>query len=301
MKIRVGTRGSKLALAQTNYVVDRLKAAFPENEYEIEVITTKGDIDLSKPLDAIGSKGLFVDEIENALLAGDIQMAVHSMKDMPDTPKEGLVFADAWTREDARDVLILKKASSLDELPKGANIATGSKRRSYQLLKLRPDINICPIRGNIDSRIRKMYEENPCKEPLDGIILAAAGLKRLGLEEHISQYFNVEEMIPAPAQGTLVIEVAEENKELLNIVNTLADEETKEITFLERGFLKAIGGDCHLPVGAYAEKSEDGFTLRALFGDVSGSKLASTTVYGKEANQELINKAVAEIKSQLGE
>lgn len=301
MKIRVGTRGSKLALAQTNYVLDRLKAAFPENEYEIEVITTKGDVDLSRPLDAIGSKGLFVDEIENALLEGKIQMAVHSMKDMPDTPKEGLVFADAWTREDARDVLILRTASSLEELPLGANIATGSKRRSYQLLKLRPDINIFPIRGNIDSRIRKLYEENPCKEKLDGIILAAAGVRRLGLEGNISQYLDVEDMIPAPAQGTLAIELAEDNTELLNIVNALADEETKEITFLERGFLKAIGGDCHLPVGAYASKSKEGYTLRALFGDESGSKLATTVVSGKEASQELIDKAVAEIKAQLGE
>ena len=223
------------------------------------------------------------------------------MKDMPDTPKEGLVFADAWTREDARDALILRKASSLEELPLGANIATGSKRRSYQLLKLRPDINIFPIRGNIDSRIRKLYEENPCKEKLDGIILAAAGVRRLGLEGNISQYLDVEDMIPAPAQGTLAIELAEDNTELLNIVNALADEETKEITFLERGFLKAIGGDCHLPVGAYASKNEEGYTLRALFGDESGSKLATTVVSGKEASQELIDKAVAEIKAQLGE
>lgn len=301
MHIKVGTRGSKLALAQTNYVIERLKKAVPENEYEIEIIKTKGDLDLSRPLDAIGSKGLFVDEIENALLEGRIQLAVHSMKDMPDTPKEGLVFADAWTREDARDALILRKASSLEELPLGANIATGSKRRSYQLLKLRPDINIFPIRGNIDSRIRKLYEENPCKERLDGIILAAAGVRRLGLEGNISQYLDVEDMIPAPAQGTLAIELAEDNTELLNIVNALADEETKEITFLERGFLKAIGGDCHLPVGAYASKNEEGYTLRALFGDESGSKLATTVVSGKEASQELIDKAVAEIKAQLGE
>ncbi|MBR5637514.1 MAG: hydroxymethylbilane synthase [Pseudobutyrivibrio sp.] len=299
MLIKVGTRGSKLALAQTNYVVEKLKKAVPENEYEIEIIKTKGDLDLSRPLDAIGSKGLFVDEIEDALLDGRIQLAVHSMKDMPDAPKKGLVFADAWTREDARDVLILRKASSLEELPEGAKIATGSKRRSYQLLKKRPDIKISPIRGNIDSRLRKLYEENPCEEPLDGIILAAAGLNRLGLTPDNMQYFSVEDMIPAPAQGRLAIEVAEANTELLNIVNALSDEGSRQITFLERGFLKAIGGDCHLPVGAYASKTENGFSLRALFGNEDGSKLACCVVEGEAANQELIDKAVEDIKKQL--
>ncbi len=301
MHIKVGTRGSKLALAQTNYVVDRLKAAYPENEYEIVVITTKGDIDLTKPLDAIGSKGVFVNEIEEALLSGDIQMAVHSMKDMPDTTREGLVFAEAWKREDPRDVLILKNAASIKDLPLGAKIATGSKRRSYQLLKLRPDIQICPIRGNIDSRIRKLYEENPKQEPLDGIILAAAGLHRLGLEANISEYFSVEDMVPAPAQGRLAIEIAQYNQELLDIVNAISDEESRQEVFLERGFLKAIGGDCHLPVGAYAQKTATGFKLRALFGNEDGSKLAEAVVEGADANQDLIDEAVQEIRVQLGE
>lgn len=301
MKIKIGTRGSRLALAQTNYVLEKLKNAFPENEYEIEIIKTKGDIDLTRPLDAMGSKGIFVDEIEDALLSGRIQLAVHSMKDMPDTPKAGLTFANAWTREDARDVLILKDAKSWQELPQGAKIATGSKRRSYQLLKLRPDITICPIRGNIDTRIRKLFEEQLDGTKLDGIILAAAGLRRLGFEDKITQYFTLDEMIPAPAQGTLALELAEDNTELLNIVNTLSDFETQETTFLERGFLKSIGGDCHLPVGAYACKDGNGFTLKALFGTEDGSRLASTTVSGTEANQQLIDRAVADIKRQLEE
>lgn len=301
MKIKVGTRGSKLALAQTNYVIDRLKAAFPENEYEIEIITTKGDIDLTRPLDAIGSKGIFVDEIEEALLADRIQLAVHSMKDMPDTIKEGLVFADAWEREDPRDVLILKEAKSLSELPKGANIATGSKRRSYQLLKLRPDINICPIRGNIDSRIRKLHEGLADGTKLDGIILAAAGLKRLNINDEILEYFSVEDMIPAPAQGRLAIEVASSNKELLDMINSLSDEDSRQITFLERGFLKAIGGDCHLPIGAYADEVDGQYTLKALFGNEDGSKLSSVEVRGKEANQEMIDEAVSQIRRQLEE
>ena len=191
MKIKIGTRGSKLALAQSNYVLEKLKERFPENDYELVVIKTTGDLDQNRPLDALGSKGIFTDEIEKALLSGEIQLAVHSMKDMPDTLKDGLIFADPWDREDARDVLILNDAKSLDELPSGANVATGSKRRSYQLLALRPDINVFPIRGNIDTRIRKLREGLPDGTKLDGIVLAAAGLKRLGLESEISQYVSI--------------------------------------------------------------------------------------------------------------
>ncbi len=299
MIIKVGTRGSKLALAQTNYVIKRLQEKFPEHEYQAVVIKTTGDLDLNRPLDAIGSKGIFVDEIEKKLISGEIQMAVHSMKDMPSEPPKGLVFADAWKREDPRDVLILKEAGSLEELKSGANIATGSKRRSYQLLKLRPDINICPIRGNIDSRLRKLREGLPDGTQLDGIILAAAGLNRLGLDGEITNFFAPEDMIPAPAQGTLAIELRQEDTELLDMVNALSDKETKEAISLERGFLKAIGGDCHLPVGAYAEKSDDGWRLHALFGNEDGSRLAKIVVSDVEASSKLVERAVSEISMQL--
>jgi hydroxymethylbilane synthase/uroporphyrinogen III methyltransferase/synthase len=299
MIIKVGTRGSKLALAQTNYVIDKLKEHYPEHEYRAVVIKTTGDLDLNRPLDAIGSKGIFVDEIEKALLSGEIQMAVHSMKDMPSELAEGLIFAKAWEREDPRDVLILKNAKSLKDLKNGANIATGSKRRSFQLLQLRPDLNICPIRGNIDSRLRKLEEGLPDGTELDGIVLAAAGLRRLGLSEHITEYLDADAVVPAPAQGTLAIELAEKDIELLDMVNSLSDKKTEEAVFLERGFLKAIGGDCHVPVGAYAEAGDDGYTLIALFGNEDGSRLAKTVVTGKEASFELIERAVNEINSRL--
>ena len=299
MLIKVGTRGSKLALAQTNYVVERLKQAFPENEYEVVVIKTTGDMDQNRPLDQIGSKGLFVDEIERALLSDEIQLAVHSMKDMPSEQPNGLVFAKAWAREDARDVLILKEGKSLLDLPKGANVATGSKRRSFQLLKLRPDINIFPIRGNIDTRIKKLHEGLVDGTKLDGIILAAAGLKRLHIESDNYYFFDIDEMIPSPAQGTLAIELSASNTKLLEMVNSLSDEEVENITFLERGFLNKIGGDCHLPIGAYASKTETGYNLKALFGDESGEKLASVSVDGNEASEELVDLAVKEIKKQL--
>lgn len=299
MDIKIGTRGSKLALAQANYVLERLKQNFPENDFEIVVIKTTGDLDQHRPLDAIGSKGIFTDEIEDALLNGRIQLAVHSMKDMPDTLKDGLTFADPWDREDARDVFILNHYKSLKDLPKGANVATGSKRRSYQLLKLRPDINIYPIRGNIDTRIRKLREGLADGTKLDGIVIAAAGLKRIGLAHEISEYFNVDDMIPAPAQGTLAIELKSDNYELLDMVNSLSDSKIKDITFLERGFLKKIGGDCHLPIGAYASATDEGYELRALFGTEDGSKLANTKQFASEASEELIDRAVADIMQQL--
>lgn len=219
MEYRIGTRGSKLALTQAEYVCGRLTEAFPEDTFEIQVIKTKGDVILDKPLHEIGDKGVFVKEIEEKLLAGEIQIAVHSMKDMPSSPAPGLMFTKAWKREDPRDVLILREKKSLQELPQGAVIGTGSKRREFQLKRLRPDLRVVGIRGNVDTRIRKMEEEK-----LDGILLAAAGLRRLGMEDRITQYLEPEEMISAPAQGILALEICEGEQKLLKMLNRLSDE-----------------------------------------------------------------------------
>ena len=305
MKYYVGTRGSKLALVQTNYVIDRLKEAYPEDEFESVVIKTTGDIQADRQLDKIGSKGIFVKEIEEELADGRIQMAVHSLKDMPDEPEAGLTFAKAWKREDSRDVLVLKNAKTLDELPQGAVIGTGSKRRKYQLLKLRPDLKVVGIRGNIDTRLRKLYEgelvceseaalsagaektvDDIAKEELgtnrlmlDGIVIAAAGITRIGRAEEISQYMSVDEIIPAPAQGTLALELRADNTELLAKLNALADEDTDRCVQMERAFLKQIGGDCHTPVAAYCDINDRGeLELRAMYGSEDGSQLASTRV-----------------------
>jgi len=175
MNVIIGTRGSKLALAQAEYVKNRLQKHYPQNSYELKIISTKGDREQKKALDQIGDKGLFVREIEQELLDGTISLAVHSMKDMPAEQPSGLVFAHAWKREDPRDVLILREAVSLEKLPQHAVIGTGSRRRAFQLLQLRKDLRITGIRGNVDTRIKKMQEEQ-----LDGIVLAAAGLHRLG-------------------------------------------------------------------------------------------------------------------------
>mgnify|MGYP000579851071 FL=1 len=237
-------------------------------------------------------------------------MAVHSMKDMPDEPVAGLTFAKAWKREDPRDVLVLKNAASLDELPHGAVIGTGSKRRKYQLLKLRPDLKVVGIRGNIDTRLRKLYDgeiiyeeiadntvnnneianekQNKYNEyRLDGIVLAAAGIKRIGRDSEITQYFSEDDMIPAPAQGTLALELRADNAKLMAKLDALSDEKTNLCAGIEREFLKQIGGNCHLPVAAYCDivsekdrgndsNKNNRLKLLAMFGSEDGKQLART-------------------------
>lgn len=277
MQIIIGTRGSKLALAQAEYVKKRLQEAYPQDRFDMKIIKTKGDRIQDKALCRIGDKGLFVKEIEKELLSGEIQMAVHSMKDMPSELPEGLCFARSWQREDPRDVLVLREAKSLDELREGALIGTGSKRRAFQLLKLRSDLQIVDIRGNVDTRLKKMEQQK-----LDGIVLAAAGLIRLGRTGVITQYLEPEQMIPATAQGTLAIETREDQKELLEKLNRLSDDGAERITKAERAFLQGIGGDCHLPIGAYARTLPDGkIELLAIFGNSDGTRLSTCKTVGE--------------------
>ena len=277
MKIVVGTRGSKLALAQTNWVIDKLKEKYPKVNFEIKIIKTKGDLIQNVSLDKIGDKGLFVKEIEQQLIDNKIDMAVHSMKDMPSLLPEGLKFASIPKREDARDVLVLKDGYyDINDLPTGAKIATGSKRRKYQLLKHRPDLNIVPIRGNIDTRIKKIVDEN-----LDGVVLAASGLLRAGFEDKISCYIPKDIMIPAPAQGALAIEIRKSSKDIENIIESLKDIETEIQVSAERGFLDGINGSCHLPIGAYCNVDGENIVLTGLYGDEYGKKLITRTIEGK--------------------
>lgn len=277
MKVVVGTRGSKLALTQTNWVIDQLKKNYPNVEFELKVIKTKGDIIQHMSLDKIGDKGLFVKEIEQQLLEKEIDMAVHSMKDMPSTLPDGLKFANIPKREDPRDVLILKDGyTSLEELPKGAIIGTGSKRRKYQLLRQRPDLKIVPIRGNIDTRIKKIKEEN-----LDGIVLAASGILRAGMEDYISCYLPVDVMIPAPSQGALAIEIREEDLEVENIIKSFRDETTEIQVSAERAFLEGINGSCHIPIGAYCQVYGENISLVGLFGDEDGKNIVVKKIEGK--------------------
>ncbi len=291
MKIRVGTRGSNLALIQTNWAIDRLKEKFPEVEFEVKIIKTKGDKILHLSLDKIGDKGLFVKEIESQLLEGEIDLAVHSMKDMPAEVVEGLKFAAVPKREDPRDVIILREGlNSFDELPIGATIGTGSKRRKYQLLRKRPDLNIVPIRGNIETRISKIESEN-----LDGIVLAASGVLRADLEDKITEYLPVDLMIPAPAQGALALEIRENDVVLEKMIDAIKDEISQIQTDAERSYLAGIDGSCHIPMGAYCEVDGEKLTLTGIFGDEDGEKITVASLEGDRDNPKELGSNLAKL------
>ena len=290
MKIVIGSRGSKLALTQTNWVVERLKAYNPEIDFQVEIIKTKGDKIQDVALDKIGDKGLFVKEIEEALLSKQIDIAIHSMKDMPSVVPEGLKLTVSPEREDWRDALILKEGlRNLAEVPKGGRIGTGSKRRKYQLLKLRPDLDIVPIRGNIDTRIKKIDEMN-----LHGIVLAAAGVKRLGLEARISSYFEIEEMIPAPAQGILAVEIRDNDSVIEEIAAKLQHRDTEIQAAGERAFLGAINGSCHIPMGAICIKRGTNIVLYGMLGDEGGKHIVRRSVEGSFDQAEQLGRKLAE-------
>ncbi len=269
MKVKIGTRGSRLALIQTQGVVDAMKELHPELQIELVIIKTKGDQIQDVALEKIGDKGLFVTEIEKALLEGHIDMAVHSLKDMPGDLTEGLRFVPEIKREDPRDILLMNTPiSKIDDIPKGAIIGTGSKRRKYQILALRPDLCVKDIRGNVDTRIEKMKSG-----AYDGIILAKAGLNRLGITPEFGYIFSEAEMLPAPAQGILAIQIRIEDSELLSKLHLLRCENTCIEALAERGFLKGIQGSCHIPIGAKATIEGDQLVLKGLLGDEEGTKL----------------------------
>lgn len=249
--IIVGTRQSGLALTQTGQVIDELKRISEKHgfgyEFEIRKIVTKGDQILDVTLSKVGGKGLFVKEIEQALLDGEIDMAVHSMKDMPFELPEGLMNGAVPAREDPRDCLIMKQGSSIADLPEGARIGTSSLRRSCQLKNARPDLSLDSIRGNIDSRIRKLETEG-----FDAVVLAAAGLSRMGWKDRISTYIPVDVSVPAVGQGALGIECRINDTAIRELLSLFNDEETSLAVRAERSFLGALNGGCHIPIGAYA-------------------------------------------------
>ncbi|MEW9122171.1 MAG: hydroxymethylbilane synthase [Thermotaleaceae bacterium] len=243
----VGSRASELALTQTNWVIMQLKEKFPEISFEVVKIKTIGDKILDKTLDKIGGKGLFVKEIEGALLQKEIDMAVHSMKDVPTEMTPELMIGAVTNREDVRDVLISKDALKLKDLPIGAKIGTSSLRRAAQLLSFRPDLRIEPIRGNIATRMRKIEELG-----LDGVILAAAGIIRMGWEDRITEYISTEICTPAVGQGALGIQIRSEDAFIENIIKVLNNSKIAAAVGAERSFMAELKGGCHVPIGAYA-------------------------------------------------
>lgn len=285
--IVVGTRQSKLAMTQTGQVVRQLETLLRskgmEFRFELKPIQTRGDRILDVTLSKVGGKGLFVKEIEQALIEGQIDMAVHSMKDMPTELPEGLVIGAIPKREDPRDCLIAREGTRLDKLPAGARIGTSSLRRAAQLLSLRPDIRIEPIRGNIDTRLRKMDETK-----LDGIVLASAGLQRMGWQGLVTEFLDTHRMVPAVGQGALAVECRADDRLLLDLLGQLHHGKTGLAVSAERAFLAELQGGCQVPIGAYAEvsepqdASEPAITLTGMVASPDGRRLLRQTVSGPD-------------------
>lgn len=294
-KIIVGSRRSKLALTQSNWVIDQLRKLDLPFEFELKEIVTKGDRILDVTLSKVGGKGLFVKEIEQAMLNGEIDMAVHSMKDMPAVLPEGLMIGCIPPREDHRDVLISNDNLTLAELPEGAVVGTSSLRRSAQLLAKRPDLKIKWIRGNVDTRIQKLKDED-----YDAIVLAAAGLSRLGWKkEVVSDFIDENVCIPAVGQGALSIECRSDDQELLDLLSKLTCKDTEEAVRAERVFLKEMEGGCQVPIAGYASKNEEGnLDFHALVASPDGKTIYREKLQGN--NPEELGKQAAERLTERG-
>ncbi len=293
--LRLGSRGSTLALWQAEHIRAEVER-HTGRKVEITKIKTTGDVILDVPLSKVGGKGLFVKEIEEALLANRIDLAVHSMKDVPTDLPGGLEISCITRREDPRDAFLSVKYARLEDLPLGAHVGTSSLRRQTQLLSLRPDLSIGQLRGNLDSRIRKMEEGQ-----YDAILLAAAGLRRLGWEGKIREYIPADVSIPAIGQGALGIEIRRDDARTREAVAFLDDRETSLAVRAERGFLKRLEGGCQVPIAAYGTVDGDTVALSGLIGKPDGSRILRGSRRGPISDPEAVGVALAgELLSQGG-
>lgn len=287
--IRVGSRESKLAMVQTNIVVSGIKKKYPNLEFEIVGINTKGDVLLDSSLDKIGGKGLFIKELENALIQGSIDMAVHSMKDMPAVIPEELTIAAVSKREDPRDVLITDDGKTLEQLEAGKVIGTSSLRREVQLLQKRPDLQLKNLRGNVITRLNKLMMGE-----FDAIILAVAGLKRLKMESRCVQIFPVDELIPAVGQGALAVETRK-GEDMDFLLESIHDEEAALAVNTERAFMIRLNGNCSTPIAAHAVVQESRIKLYGLLAKDDLSKVYRDTIEGSKDEAELLAVKLADL------
>ncbi len=287
-RIRLGSRGSKLALWQAEFVQFEIERK-TGRKVEITRIKTTGDMILDVPLARVGGKGLFVKEIEEALLSGSIDLAVHSMKDVPTDLPDGLTIIAITRREDPRDAFLSVKYRKFMDLPRGAKLGTSSLRRQTQLLGLRPDLSVETLRGNLDTRIRKMEEGR-----FDAIILAAAGLRRLGWEAKITQYIPEEMSLPAIGQGALGIEIRSDDQDTREAVSFLDDRDTAFAVRAERGFLKRLEGGCQVPIASYGTTEGDGIFLQGMVGRPDGSEIIRGSARGSVSDPEGLGVTLAE-------
>ncbi len=287
--IKIGTRGSKLALWQANWVKSVLEKKFPSTPIELIIIKTQGDKILDVPLAKVGGKGLFVKEIEQALLTRHIDIAVHSMKDMPADIPEGLCIGAIPERENPVDVFISRNGAGFNELAAGSIIGTSSLRRGAQLRHARPDIVIQPIRGNLDTRLKKLESEN-----FDALVLAAAGVKRLNLEHKITEYLDPGIMLPAIGQGALCIEIRKDDSTVGPVVASLDHASTRAVVAGERAFLNRLEGGCHVPIAGHGRISEKQFALTGLVAEVDGTRVIKGEKSGPLDSAETIGIDLAE-------
>jgi hydroxymethylbilane synthase len=288
--IVIGTRGSKLALWQAEWVKSEIEKRNPSLRVELRKIKTTGDKILDVPLAQVGGKGLFVKEIEESLLRGESDLAVHSMKDMPTILPDGLHIGSILIREDPRDAFITKDGKgTFRGLHEGANVGTSSLRRSCQLLSARPDLKITSLRGNLDTRLRKLDEGQ-----FDAIILAAAGVKRLGFEKRITEVLDVEMSLPAIAQGAVGIECRADDEFINSLIGPLTHVETATCVAAERAFLKKLEGGCQVPIAAHATLKGDALAIEGLVGSVSGDRIIKGRREGKAEDAEALGVSLAE-------
>ena len=289
MRLRVGTRGSPLALIQTQLVINALQRASPALQFDLVTIRTEGDRNRRDSLIALGGRGVFVREIEERLLAGEMDFAVHSLKDLPTTQPDALALASLPPREDPRDVMVARDGCTVEQLPHGARVGSSSQRRAAQLRALRPDLNVLDIRGNVDTRVRKLDEGQ-----YEAIVLAAAGLIRMNLAARISHYFSPEEMLPAIAQGALVAECRADDVHTLELLATIDDANTRAAVMAERAFLRGLGGGCQLPIAAYAEVRANELHLRGLVAAPQGGRMIRAAIGGEADDAESLGTQLAE-------
>ena len=287
--LRIATRKSPLALWQANFVKGELEKAHPGLAVELVPIVTTGDKILDVPLAKVGGKGLFTKEIEQALIEDRADLAVHSMKDVPTQRAPGLMLAGTGVREDVRDALVSPRVKSVDKLPKGARVGTSSLRRQAQLLHLRPDLQIVSVRGNVETRMRKIKELN-----LEGVILAAAGLRRLGFADRITQYIPVSVSLPAIAQGSLGLEVRADDALTIERVAIFRHEPTEVAVSAERAFLARLEGGCQVPIAGLARLEGDRVVMEGLVGSVDGKTLIRDRGEGPAAEAERVGRELAE-------
>ena len=287
--IRIATRKSPLALWQAHFVQSRLQQLYPQLRVELLPMSTKGDKILDSPLAKVGGKGLFVKELEQAILAGDADIAVHSMKDVPVEFPEGLGLTIICERDDPRDAFVSTGFASIAELPAGSRVGTSSLRRQCQLRAQRPDLQVIDLRGNVNSRLAKLDAGE-----YDAILLAAAGLRRLGLHERISALLPAELSLPANGQGAVGIECRLDDNALLSLLAPLEHPQTRQRVLAERAMNRALQGGCQVPIGAYAELDGDTLWLRGLVGFPDGSRILRAELRGTASEPEALGQALAE-------